>query len=176
MDECMDDPKIGFREVTAKNWRMLKESIIASECAFPEPIRCDAPHFCNILKKNGAVAYVALAGRSYIGNIFGCAVSAEEMAECGLSETEKAVYIFNFVIDKKFRKNGYGTELLLKFIREARTKGYEKVVGHFCRESSKLMKRLGAKEKGVMNNWCGSGDDYTVCELDISSPVMAPCQ
>ena len=164
--------KIVFKDLTSKNLPKFKKSVLKSELTFPEPIRSTFDDYLNFLSVENSVAKVALLNSKYIGNIIGFSPTIEIIEEEGLEgivENPNTIYVFNFVIDSKYQDKGYGHQLLQNFIKSAKEKGYEKLVGHARQNNSLYLgKKFGAKEKSVHKNWSDTEEDYILCELDLA--------
>jgi len=172
---------LSFEDLGAENWSKYSGLILQSELVYPETIRSAPEDFIEILSEGDRIAKVAFTGSEYVGNVIGYCITPEEMKAYGLEgegDRSKIAYIINIVVAPQHQGKGFGTELLREFIKAAKARGYEKLVGHFRQPNSlNLIKRLGAKEKGVFRNWENTGEDYTLCFLDLQSVrVPVPVQ
>lgn len=161
-----------FENLKKDNWKRYEEPILQSESVYPEAIRTPAEEFAYVLEDGDAIAIVALLDSHYIGNIMGFTLDRDELGDYGMGDVpseSEIVYLFSFVINPQYQGMGYGHRLMEEFIREARAKGYRKVIGHFRPNNSlHLIKKLGAEEKGIYRDWMGSGEDYVFCCLDLN--------
>jgi GNAT superfamily N-acetyltransferase len=161
-----------FQNLQKDNWHRYEESVLQSESVYPEAIRTPAEEFVYILEGGDAIAIVALLDSHYVGNIIGFTLDRDELGDYGMGDVpseSEIVYLFSFVINPQYQGMGYGYRLLEEFMREARARGYRKVIGHFRPNNSlHLIKKFGAEEKGVYRDWIGSGEDYLFCCLDLN--------
>jgi GNAT superfamily N-acetyltransferase len=162
-----------FKDLDMSNWWEFKEMILQSEQFHPKPIMTEGEEYIMILTAGNIVAKVALADSRYIGNAIGFCLSPQDTKEYGLGsipENSKTIYLLNFVIDVPYQGRGYGYQLMQDFIKTAKMKGYENLVGHFRPNGSlHLIKKFGGCEKGMVKNWENTGEDYVLCHLDIRS-------
>jgi len=161
-----------FQNITLKNLSKLEKELVKSERAFPKDIRGeDGDYFTEMLETKGVIAKIAKLDSKYIGNIIGCPVTEEdvELYELhGLSDISKTIHLCTMVIDPPHRKNGYGRQLLLEFIKAARKAGYETLAGHFRRNASQhIIKALGGKKISTHKNWSDTGESYVLYELEL---------
>ncbi len=158
-----------FDDLTPETWWQYEQHILHSETFFTKSIRTDKDEYIDIFNFNN-IAKVVKLNSIYIGNIIGCTLMGEEVEECGLTgmDLSKTLYLINFIIDPPHQRKGYGRALLLEFIRSAAERGYERIIGHFKPGTSlPMIKKFGGREIGIARNWCETGEDYVLCELDI---------
>lgn len=160
-----------FHEITADNLGRYEKQIFCSEEMFPEQIRTSREDYMEILTSENSVALVATIDSKYIGNIIGCPVTEEDMAEYEIDlgiNREKIIYVYNIVIDNDYQGKGYGHELMKEFIRIAKVRGFEALAGHFRKfRSDSLIRKFGAVAKKTYANWDCSGEVYIFCVLDF---------
>jgi GNAT superfamily N-acetyltransferase len=170
-----------FEGLTAETFGKFREQMLHSEEAYPEPIRSTTDDFIDMLKQEKTIALVALLDSQYIGNIIGCELCGEDLAECDphIIPGKKTIYIYNFVIEREYQHKGYAKVMFNEFIGKARSMGFEMIAGHFRNNCSlPVFKKFGGVEKSVFTNWENTGEDYILCELDIAIkvPVESPVQ
>jgi len=160
-----------FEDLTLENWAIFKSHVLKSECIFPSLIRTPYQEFVDLLFDTNTISKIALLDGEYVGNAIGYGLRQEDMEEHGLVDEPadgKIFYLFNFIIDEKFQGRDFGMQLLLEIIRVVRQEGYERVAGHFRENRAMSMnKRLGAREKAIVQNWYGTGENYHLCIIDL---------
>ncbi|MFH1126634.1 MAG: GNAT family N-acetyltransferase [archaeon] len=160
-----------FHEITADKFGRYEKQILRSEEIFPEQIRTSREDYMGILMSENSIALVATIDSKYIGNIIGCPITEEDMAEYEIDfgiDREKILYVYNIVIDNAFQGRGYGHEMMKEFIRIAKMRGYEVLAGHFRKyRSESLIRKFGAVAKKTYANWDNSGEEYILCVLDL---------
>jgi len=160
-----------FEDLDLNNWPVYADLVLNSESIFPEPIRTSKEEFTEILLIKDAVAKLGKIGTEYIGNIMGFPLlSLQDPEEYGFQTLEdRAIYICNFVVDPSYQGKGFGKKLLIEFLKATIENGYEKIYGHFRQNHSLgLIKKLGAKEVKICQNWSDTGEDFVLCELDLT--------
>jgi len=164
-------PMIAFETLSAEYWAKHEADVLKSEEMYPESIRTPREEFLNILNDGGVIAKIAIVDSRYAGNIIGFFLRKEELPRFGLQDLHgggRITYVINFVVDKAYQSKGHGTRMLTEFIKEARQKGCEIIAGHFRPpQSLHLIKKFGGEEHGTVANWENTGEDYTLCLLDI---------
>jgi GNAT superfamily N-acetyltransferase len=162
---------LSFEDVGMGDWEKFSEQILHSEGVFPECIRTPREDFLEVVSEGDGVAKVALLDSSYVGNVFGYRIPDDDYEYYGLHDVPqgaKVIYLFSIVINPEFQGRGYGRQLIWEFIKTAKDRGYDFVAGHFRQNGSlKLIKRFGAKEECVCQNWENMGEDYVACCLDL---------
>ena len=165
---------LSFEDLTLESWENLKEKILRLELVFPEQLRAEEEEYLATLKEPDYVAKVARLNSEYIGNIVGS--NARHMIDLDLYDElrddtelkEKTIHVVNVVIDALYQGHGFGTKLVQEFILEARKKGYDWLVGFFRPNNSlPLVRKFGAREISVHEDWYETGEDYVFCELDL---------
>ena len=160
-----------IRELNLDSLNQYQELMLASEEIFHPEIREDLEGIVEVLSSHGAIGKIACLDGKYIGNTLGFSPTEEQIQEMellGLKHDPKSVYVSNFVINPEFQGRGYGVQLLSRFIEEAKSRGYNKLEGHFRNGSSlSVAKKLGADEVEVFPNWFETGEAYTHCKLDL---------
>jgi GNAT superfamily N-acetyltransferase len=160
-----------FEDLTLQNWAQYEKPILQSEDTYPEAVRSDKQDFLDSLEDEMHVAIVAKVDSAYAGNVIGYPLANREEMEfhqIDLPADPKMIYVFNFIVDSPYQGRGYGKKLLMEFIRLAKEKGYERMVGHFRKNSSfAMIKRLGGKEIKTFTNWEGGDEDYVLCVLEF---------
>jgi len=176
-----------FEMLTPDNFSKFQDPILHSEMIYPEPIRSTPDEYAYIINSDGAIALVEIVDSKYIGNTIGCNLTDEEAEEYGIMNDVrgfKTFYIYNLVIENEYHGKGYAHLLLLELIKAAKNKGEDLIVGHFRQNGAlKLIKKIGAQEKGVFRNWEDTGEDYVLCLLDLRninieeiSKILNPCK
>ena len=169
---------ITFETLTPSNFSRFQESIMRSEDAYPEAERSAAVDYLDIVKEDSNISMLALLDSSYIGNVFADEPEGEDLEICRPHITcagRRIIYVYNFIIDRQYQGKGYGHLLLLEFIKQARSRGFEFLVGHFRQNAIlKIIKEMGGQERFVVKNWEGSGEDYVLCELDLTHTETQP--
>lgn len=162
---------IQFKDINRDNMGQYLEGMLASETLFPANIQSDKGDLERIARSRGYVGKVALYCEEYIGNAFGFCPTQDDINGIGLKglvEDPSSFYLYNIVINRNHQRKGFGRELLLAMINEARAKGFKKIVGHFREGASlELAKSLGAKTVKDYPNWFNTGETYTHCEIDL---------
>jgi GNAT superfamily N-acetyltransferase len=162
-----------FQELTQENLPHYAGCLLHSEYVFPDPIKFTQEDYLEILLGQEYIAKIALIDGSYAGNIVGADLHPVEIEEHGigsLTQNEKMIYLYGFVLEPEHQGKGYGFKLLTEFLKTARSRGYTSVVGHFRQNASlALMRKLGCDERAVEKDWCGTGEDFVFCSLDLRS-------
>lgn len=161
--------------LTAGNFPDYATEILASEEVFPVNIRESAEDYLEALRQERAVGLVAHIAMRYVGNAVGFHPIGRQVAILRLNEmkgkstpTTDLIYLFNIVAMPEFQGQGLGRELLQAFLGRAKEVGYTKVGGHFRGNGSlKNFKALGGEELAGFDNWFGTGERYTYCELTL---------
>lgn len=161
-----------FEGVGVENFHRFKNYLLESESIYPEPLRTEEEDFIEILSTPSAVGIVAFEGDSYVGNVLGCPLEEAEHADYDVSPEsrgKKIFYLFNIIISPEHQGKGYGHQLLAEFRKWVRSKGFDMIVGHYRRNGSlALIKKAGAQEKSVHDNYDDSGESVVFCELDLT--------
>jgi len=162
-----------FDDLREDNWNQYGNFVMRSETIYPESIRSPGEEFTCILKSEDSVAKVLLLDSEYIGNAVGFCMDEEDKGDFGLDKlpgNPKIIYLFNILIDPSHQGRGYGSMLMQEFIKSAKSKGYDYIVGHFRPNGSlHIIKKFGAVEGAVCKNWENIGEDYIFCILDLRS-------
>jgi ribosomal protein S18 acetylase RimI-like enzyme len=166
-----------FQDLNAGNWEKYARCVTGSELVYPEALRTSGEDFAEVVSLDDALSKVALLDSVYIGNAVGFRMDPEEMNEYGLSDLPEGaavLYILNIVVDPGYQGKGYGNEMMRELLKSAKERGFSFIACH-CRQTSSLgiMRKLGAQERGLFRNWEGSGEDFTLCLLDLQSPVVS---
>lgn len=161
-----------FEDINVENWGKVVSSVMKSELSYKKSIRTSKMGYATILADGDAIGKLVFNDLSYVGNIIGYAPTKPELKDYGLNKPEhkgvKYMYLFNFLISRSYRGQGIGSKLLREFLIEAKKQGYEKVIGHFRPNGSlALIKKFGAKEIGIYEDWENTKEDYLFCELDL---------
>jgi GNAT superfamily N-acetyltransferase len=165
-----------FEDLTWNNWSNLKTDILKSELIYPESIRGTESEFLEALNTRDYIAKILRLDNKYIGNAVGrdsCHILSSGLYAC-LEDTsfikKRTVHLNNIVIDIPHQGRGYGYRLLQEFIREAKNKKYEQLVGFFRPNNSlPIIKKVGAIEKSTHQNWYNTREDYKFCELNLNN-------
>lgn len=159
-----------FMEITSKNWDKLSSYVMDSELEYQESIQTSYEDYNNIFSAGDAIGKIGLVNGKYAGNIIGYPPTDIEMEEYGLTRgNEKHMYLFNIIIDKEFRGQGLGFNFIAEFLKESKTQGYTKMIGHFRPNGSyALIKKLGAIDLAHCKNWEETGEDFMLCELNLT--------
>ena len=123
----MED-KLVLKELNDDNFDDFENDILKSELAYPEKIRSTKEDLVEIVWKKGRIALVGYLNGGYVGNIIGSEVEEKEYGEYNMSIREKTVYIYNIVVENKFRGKGFGRYLLQQFVNLAREKGFQIII------------------------------------------------
>jgi ribosomal protein S18 acetylase RimI-like enzyme len=166
-----------FKDLNAGNWEKYARSVAGSELVYPEALRTSSEDFAEVVSLEDALSKVALLDSVYIGNAVGFRMDPEEMNEYGLSDLPEGaavLYILNIVVNPGYQGMGYGNEMMRELLKSAKERGFSFIACH-CRQTSSLgiMRKLGAQERGLFRNWEGSGEDFTLCLLDLGAPSVA---
>jgi GNAT superfamily N-acetyltransferase len=160
-----------FDDLIEGNWNKYGNFVLQSETIYPEFIRSPGEEFIDIVKSRGSIAKIALLDSEYIGNAVGFCMDDEDKEDFGLDKLlsyPKIIYLFNIVINPVHQGKGYGSMLMQEFIKSAKIKGYDYIVGHFRPNGSlHMIKKFGAVEGAVCKNWENIGENYVFCILDI---------
>jgi ribosomal protein S18 acetylase RimI-like enzyme len=166
-----------FRDLNAGNWEQYAGHVTQSELVYPEALRTSGEEFAEVVLSSGALSKVALLDSVYIGNAVGFRMTLEEVREYGimdLPQDASVLYILNIVVNPGYQGMGYGNQMMRELLNSAKERGFSFIACH-CRQTSSLgiMRKLGAQERGIFSNWEGSGEDFTLCLLDIQSTVVS---
>ncbi|MDD5178266.1 MAG: GNAT family N-acetyltransferase [Candidatus Nanoarchaeia archaeon] len=162
--------KLEFKELNLENFDSYVDYIIHSEELYPTQIRSSKEDYKDMLKDENSIAIVAFSDSEYVGNIVGSPLLDHEFDEYELDKKKKIVYLYNIVVENNYQGRGLGSKLLKEFIKVAKERGFDTLVGHFRQNRSlALIKKLGCIIKKVHNNWEDSGEDYCFCELDLKN-------
>ncbi|MBN2111708.1 GNAT family N-acetyltransferase [Candidatus Woesearchaeota archaeon] len=161
-----------FEDIKPDNWQRFESFVLKTELSYPEEIRTERDEYIEIILEEN-IAKSASFNSEYIGNAIGYPLTIEDVEFHDLTPEMikvKAIYLFNFAVEPIHQGKGYGMKLLLEFIKSAKEKGYEKLLGHFRPNASlALIKKAGGKELKICKNWENTGEDYVLCELDLKS-------
>jgi ribosomal protein S18 acetylase RimI-like enzyme len=163
---------LDFVPLTAKNFPQFEQDILTSEELFPVDIRESAESYLAALRQEHSLGVIARHHCLYVGNAVGFSPDAEQCEILRLDKVQTAatdlLYLFNIVTLPAYQGRGFGKELLRIFLDSARSAGFKKVGGHFRGNGSlKNFRCLGGEELGVFDDWFGTGERYTYCELDL---------
>jgi ribosomal protein S18 acetylase RimI-like enzyme len=166
-----------FRDLNAGNWEKYAGCVTGSELVYPEALRTSSADFAEIISSESALSKVALLDSVYIGNAVGFRMDPEEMNEYGLSDLPEGaavLYILNIVVNPGYQGKGYGNQMMRELLKSAKERGFSFIACH-CRQTSSLgiMRKLGAQEMGLFRNWEGSGEDFTLCLLDLGTQPVS---
>ena len=169
-----------FEDINVENWRKAVGSVMKSELTYKKSIRTSRMGYAEILSDGDAIGKLVFNNSNYVGNIIGYAPTTIELADYRLNKPEfkgiKYMYLFNFLVSLNYRGEGIGYLLLREFLKTAKKQGYDKVIGHFRPNSSlALIKKFGAIEIGISEDWENTKEDYVFCELDLKKlQIMEP--
>jgi GNAT superfamily N-acetyltransferase len=163
---------LSFEDLNFKNWPLFEETILNNQQIFPEQIRTAKEDFLSIIYSPNQLSLVLKYDANFAGNAIGYPLEDEQdMKEHDIDHIPidgKTIYLFEFLVSNQFQGKGLGHKLLMEFIRKAKEKGFERIVGDFRPNGSlSLMRKLNAKEIKVHKNWENTGEDFVLCELDI---------
>jgi GNAT superfamily N-acetyltransferase len=161
-----------FEDITIHSWGKVATSVMKSELAYKKSIRTSRIEYANILMDGDAIGKIAFNDSDYVGNIIGYPPTKAELKDYKLNKPEhkciKYMYIFNFVVANHYRGEGFGSKILREFLIKAKEQGYERIIGHFRPNGSlALIKKFGAVELELYENWENTKEDYVFCELDL---------
>ncbi|MEM5871257.1 MAG: GNAT family N-acetyltransferase [Candidatus Aenigmatarchaeota archaeon] len=163
--------KLTFATLTLENFEKFKEYILRGEEEFPESIRSDENDYMEILTSPNPIAFVVFYDGIYIGNIVAHELLGEDLEICRnyISPNKKALYVYNFLVERGYRNNGYGYAIFKELIIRAKERGFEIIVAH-CRKNEALhiFKKLGGIERKTFENWEDTKEDFILCEMDIT--------
>ncbi|MBU0535759.1 MAG: GNAT family N-acetyltransferase, partial [Nanoarchaeota archaeon] len=114
---------ITFVDIDKDNWNVWGGLVERSEIIFPDQLRSCSAEYSEILRMKRSIAKIAMLGSEYIGNIIGCRMSAKDLDEGHTEDLDKSIMLCNFVIDPKHHGRGYGSVMLIDFIRSAMQAG-----------------------------------------------------
>jgi ribosomal protein S18 acetylase RimI-like enzyme len=160
-----------FEDINIENWSRFEKEVIRTEQIYPEALRTPAYEFNNILSGPN-IFKCAFVDSKYSGNAIGYPLeTSEDLESHGVDVSrlgEKIIYLQNLAILPNYQGKGIGYKLLKEFIRSAKEKGFETLIGHFRPNGSlALIKKFGAKEVKQCHNWEGSTECFVMCELDL---------
>jgi len=161
-----------YETVSGENWHKHRKFILHSEKQFPSKIRTCQKEYLAIVSGKSAIAVAAYSDDEYVGNAVGYGLAHNDLNSHpgleSLKNPEEAVYLFNLIVEKKFRGSGLGKEILRHFCQKAKELGFKSVVGHFRdKAAAGMMKKLGATELAVFDDWEGTGERYILLQLYI---------
>lgn len=158
-------------EITSENWDKLSSYIMDSEIEYKEEIQTSYEDYNDIFLDGDAIGKIGIVNGKYAGNIIGYPPTDNEMEDYQLErKNEKHMYLFNIIIDKEFRGQGFGFNFMVEFLKESQKQGYTKMIGHFRPNGSyALIKKLGAIDLTHCKNWEETGEDFMLCELDLKN-------
>jgi GNAT superfamily N-acetyltransferase len=163
---------LDFIPLTDRNFPEFERDILASEELFPENLRESAVSYLEALSLPGALGLIARLDRVYIGNVVGFPPDGQQSRLLRLDEVPAAgdlLYLFNIVTLPAYQGKGFGKEILRVFLEQAGAAGFRSVGGHFRGNGSlKNFRRLGGVELGIYEDWFGTGERYTYCELALA--------
>lgn len=156
-----------FQRLTKKNWKEWKNSILSSENAFSDPLKTTEEEYEEIIGLDDSIAIIATINGEYVGNAIGTRMAIDEIEDNMEEKYKDSVMLDNIVVEVHHKGKGYGKLILAEFLRRAKEKGYKKLYGYFQKDQSLyLIKKAGAIELQIEQNWHGSGEEYTLCVLD----------
>jgi ribosomal protein S18 acetylase RimI-like enzyme len=163
---------LDFVPLTARNFSLFEQDILTSEEVFPEDIRETAEGYLDALRQERTLGIIARYHRLYVGNAVGFTPDVRQCEILRLDQVRTAatdlLYLFNIVTLPAYQGRGFGKELLRIFLDMANAGGFKKVGGHFRGNGSlKNFRCLGGEELGVYDDWFGTGERYTYCEIDL---------
>lgn len=158
---------IQFEEINKDSWEKLRKAIIRGELQFPSKIRTSQKEYKSIISDSKSIAVAMYKEGDYAGNAIGYGLVHEDLKDHpGLEELEnyeKTVYLFNIIVEKRFRGEGLGRQLFNEFCRMATEHGYEAIVGHFrANASSSLIQKKGGIELARFKEWEGTNEEYVL--------------
>ncbi len=170
---------ISFARLTTENYPHYETQIMTSEELFPEDIRETSEAYLDALNREGVHAFVAFCGQEYAGNVVGFPLCPEQSRILRFDEIDIChkglIYLFNIVAMPDFSGGGAGKSLLRQFLSSARDAGFSRVGGHFRGNGSlHNFLKAGGRILGTFDNWFGTGETYTYCEVDLEC-AMAEC-
>ena len=149
--------------------------ILNLESTFPKEIMSSIEDYKDVLLEP-CIAKIAKFNSIPVGNIMGYPLEGQDLGYHDLEDYEhikEAFYLFSFVVDPAFQGKGFGKTMMIEFLKEAKEKGYKKVVGHFRPNNSLFIARkFNAKEIKICHNWENTGEDYVLCEIDVDILTM----
>ncbi len=161
-----------YRTLRAENFHEHEAEILASEEIFPPEIRETAATYRAALNQQGVQAYLAYFQGRYAGNVVGFKPCAGQRVELRLDEIniqpEGLIYLFNIVALPQVQGRGIGRQMLAHFLQCSRQAGFVRVGGHFRGNGSlKNFLDQGAEVLAVFDDWFGTGEAYSYCELPL---------
>ncbi|WP_303721023.1 GNAT family N-acetyltransferase [Malonomonas rubra] len=161
-----------FRRLTAENFCHYEYLVMASEEVFPEDIRETPETYLEALRQDGVQAFLAYFAGDYAGNVVGFSPCPVQQRILRLHELDTSldglIYLFNIVAMPQFQGCGVGRHLLKYFLSESREAGFIRVGGHFRGNGSlKNFTNRGGAVLAVFDDWFGTGESYSYCELDL---------
>lgn len=119
------------------------------------------------------ICIVITVDKKYCGYVLGGFPSLPEVLDYKIEFIEeKPIYLYSLVVDKKYRDKGYGKELLIKFIEEAKRQKYTTLYGHYCKNSSlKTIMSFGAEIIDKEDNWEGTKETFIFCKLKLNKDI-----
>jgi ribosomal protein S18 acetylase RimI-like enzyme len=162
-----------YRSLTLENFHRYQADIIRSEEIFPPDIRETPETYREALGQENLLAFVVFSEGCYAGNVVGFSPGMSQQQALRLDEinvgAEGLIYLFNIVAMPEQQGRGLGRLMLDHFIQTARQVGCRRVGGHF-RDNRSLKNFLlrGAEVLWVFEDWFGTGENYSYCELLLS--------
>lgn len=165
-------PSIAFERLSASNWHVYKCAVLDSEQMFDESLRTEEEEYAQMIADPHTISLVMLIDGQYAGSAITKSLKPEDRGELHLNdlpEDPSAIYLHNFVIETHHQGQGLGLALMKQLVemlkKEAR---FTKLTGHFRPNGSlATILKLGGKLIKEEQNWFGTGETFSYCELEI---------
>lgn len=164
-------------KINKSNWKIYQKNIINSEREFPKDMRAKRKDYLNILRSKSSIFLVGLKNDKYVGTISGYKPTKNDMVEHRLVnyfDSNEFIYVYNFVIDRYYKHNGYGKQLMKAFSTIVLAESYKKIVGHFrINNSLNIITKVGNVRMLGYENWKNCKEKYLLCEVKLSKKYIA---
>jgi GNAT superfamily N-acetyltransferase len=163
-----------FIHITSKNFTEHASLLEEAESIYPESIRLDIEEYEVIIKSPNSIGLIAYHDDSYVGNIVGCQPDLEDIAYVHESHhitRKKTIYVNNIIVLSEHQGKGYGKDLMLEFMEEAKMKGCTHLMGHFRKNGSyAIVKKFHPLQERIFENWEDTGEEFIFCLVSLSAP------
>jgi len=123
-----------FLDLNKDTWKTYKNLILNSENIFPMGIRCTRAEYDYLMKKGTAIGKILLLDDTYVGNVIGEKLDRYIRMpnfDVGKLKSKKTIYMESIVVEPQYQNQGYGRKLMQELISDAKSQGFEYIVGHY---------------------------------------------